>query len=241
MSKASYASLILARFDEVRLGGPINELDGVVSMFQSVGADVRAAATAFDSETAFKFAIFGLHDSVESARACVANRSDSMPWIAEASEVWCGVLAPFRHFGESNFLAPDEPGALFETMQPEPLAGTPIVVATTAGWTPNPEYDMNAIRDFGAGVSAVRISMSGTPGLHSQQTFSFPGGLEIDGLTVTFWKDFASMRDFAYGSGLHRNQVKRQRADEFGARTSFTRFAVVESEGTWHGTDPLIW
>jgi len=150
MPKASFASLILARFDELLLGGPIDSqgIEGV--MFQAVGADVRAAATSFDSETAFKFAVFGLHDSLDSAKACVANRLESMPWIAEAKEVWCGVLAPFRHFGEANYLSPEEPGALFEAMQTEPAAGTPIVVATTAGWTPNPEYDMNIIREFGA-------------------------------------------------------------------------------------------
>ncbi|MEI8282165.1 MAG: hypothetical protein WCG75_07165, partial [Armatimonadota bacterium] len=147
MPKAHYASLILARFDDVRVGGPIDSIgiDGV--LFQNVGADVRASATTFDSETAFKFAIFGLHNSLESARACATLRQKSLPWIVEASEVWCGVLAPFRHYGESNFLNPEDPGALFETMQPEPQVGTPIVVATTAGWTPNPEYDMNAIRD----------------------------------------------------------------------------------------------
>ncbi len=223
----------------MRTGGNFEPSKSPGVLFQGVGADVRAAATTYDSETAFTFAAFGLHDSIESARDSVDNRLTTMPWISEAREVWAGVLAPFRHFGEANFLSPNEPTGLFETLQPEPPTGSPIVVITTAGWTPNPEYNMDLIRDFGAGVTAVRVGMTGVPGLHSQQTFSFPGGLTHDGITVTFWKDFASMRDFAYGPGLHRNQMKRHRNNEFEARTSFTRFTALHSEGTWHGTNPL--
>ena len=241
MPKASFASIILVRFDEVRIGGSVGGNGGDGVFFQDVAADIRAAATAMDSEMAFKFAIFGLHDSVDSARRALNDRIVAMPWIAEAKETWCAVLSPFRHFGEANFLDTNGAGPVFEMMQPEPAAGSPIVVVTSAGWELGPDLDMARVRDFGANVAAVRISMTGVSGLHSQQTFSFPGGLVIDGITVTIWKDFASMRGFAYGPGLHRGQVKRQRDGEFGGRTSFTRFAVLHSEGTWHGSDPLSW
>ena len=241
MQKASFASIVLVRFDDTRLGGTVGGSGDEGVLFANVGADIRAAATAMDSETAFKFAVFGLHDSVDSARRSIDERLTSMPWIAEAKETWCAVLSPFRHFGEANFLDSNRPGPVFETMQAEPAAGSPIVVVTSAGWELGPDLDMVKVRDFGANVAAVRISMTGVQGLHSQQTFSFPGGLVIDGITVTIWKDFASMRDFAYGPGHHRTQVKRQRDGDFGGRTSFTRCAVLHSEGTWHGSDPLSW
>jgi hypothetical protein len=243
MLTASFASIVLVRFDEIRVGGTAGdnggEGDGV--LFRRVAADIRAAETDMESETAFKFAIYGLHDSVQSAQRAIDDRLNSMPWITEAKETWCAVLSPFRHYGEANFLDPHCPGPVFETIQPEPAAGSPIVVVTSAGWNLGPDLDMSLVRDFGANVAAVRISMTGVAGLHSQQTFSFPGGLVTDGITVTFWKDFASMREFAYGAGLHRRQVKRQRDNEFGGRTSFTRFAVLHSEGSWHGSDPMIW
>ena len=241
MKKASFASIILVRFDEMRKGGPVPESVQGGVLFRNVAADVRAAATDQLSETAFKFVVYGLHESIESARQAIDDRLNDMTWLGEAKETWCAVLAPFRQHGEANFLNPEEPGCLFETLQQEPPAGSPIVVVTTAGFNPGPELDMKRVREFGSNVSSVRISMTGVPGLHSQQTFTFPGQFTHDGVTVTLWRDFASMRDFAYGPGLHRSQVKRQRDNEFGARTSFTRFAVLHSEGTWHGTDPMAW
>ena len=239
MQTATHASLVLARFAEMRAAGPVVSHEAEEALFLDAGADYRAAGTDIKSQTAFKFAVFGLHESAESARKAVRDRLKITPWFADASEVWCAVLAPFRHFGEANFLDADHPGPLFGQVQPEPPDGTPIVVITSVGWIPESFSDMDRIRDFGAGVAAVRISMTGVPGLHSQQTFSFPGGLVTDGITVTIWRDFASMRDFAYGPGLHRMQVKRQRAEVFGDRTSFTRYFALQSGGTWHGSDPL--
>lgn len=241
MQKARFASLVLSRFDEMRVNGTLQDIEGKGNLFRAVGADIRASGNDPASQRAFKFVAYGLHDSIESAQSAVDNKLETMPWIADAREVWCGVLAPFRQFGEANFIDPISPSLSFESLHPEPPAGTPIVVVTTAGFEDGPDLDMSRVRDFGAGVAAVRISMTATPGLHSQQTFSFPNGFTHDGVTVTFWRDFASMRDFAYGAGLHRQQMKRQRDNEFDARTSFTRFAVVYSEGTWHGTDPLVW
>jgi hypothetical protein len=39
--------------------------------------------------------------------------------------------------------------------------------------------------------------MTGVPGLRSQQSFFFPGVLECDPVTLTFWRDEASIRAFA--------------------------------------------
>jgi heme-degrading monooxygenase HmoA len=97
---------------------------------------------------------------------------------------------------------------------------------------------MNRVREFGAGVLAVRASMTGVPGLRSQQSFFFPGVLECDPITVTFWRDEASIRAFAYGQGSHRRQLDRHRTERLADRTSFTRFHVLSSAGTWYGEDP---
>jgi heme-degrading monooxygenase HmoA len=82
------------------------------------------------------------------------------------------------------------------------------------------------------------MSMTGVPGLKTQHSFFFPGVIERDPLTVSFWRDEASIRDFAYGQGSHRRQLDRHRADPLADRTSFTRFRVLHSAGTWHGHDP---
>lgn len=100
---------------------------------------------------------------------------------------------------------------------------------------------MNRVREFGAGVLAVRASMPGVPGLRSQQSSFFPGVLEWDPLTLTFWRHEASIRAFAYGQGSHRRQLDRHRAEGLSDRTSFTRFCVLSSAGTWYGEDPVGW
>ncbi|MBS1718276.1 MAG: hypothetical protein JSS72_11150 [Armatimonadetes bacterium] len=241
MPKASYASLILARFDPMRPAGEINASVLPDALFLKVGADTRAAAQPAQTQTAFKFAIFGLHSTLEHANQALERRNEIAPWLEGAMEVWGASLAPFRHFGEANFVNPQNPGSQFEAMVPEPPAGTPIVIVTSAGWEQGENLDMARIQDFSEGVTGVRVSMTAVPGLHSQQTFNFPGGLVTDGITVTIWKDFVSARDFAYGPGLHKHQMKRQREENLGDRTSFTRFKVVNSFGLWHGGDPLAW
>lgn len=237
MQLATHASLVLARFDDLRETGPVAGA-GEDCLFLMAGADVRAAATDPKSQRAFKFVVYGLHTSEESAKRSVDERLTLCPWLADAKEVWGAVLKPFRHFGEANYLQPDAPAPVFDVTTPDPADGKPIVVVTSAGWNRS-DLDMERVREFGAGVTGVRISMTGVPGLHSQQTFSFPGGLDWDGITVTMWKDFVSMRDFAYGPGMHVTQLKRQRSDGLGDRTSFTRFIPLESVGAWHGSDPL--
>ena len=44
-------------------------------------------------------------------------------------------------------------------------------------------------------VWSVRASMTGVPGLRSQQSFFFPGVLECDPLTPTFWSSALIVRD----------------------------------------------
>lgn len=97
---------------------------------------------------------------------------------------------------------------------------------------------MNRVREFSAGVMAVRMSMTAVERLHTQQTFFFPGVLTMDPMTVTFWRDDVAIRAFAYGPASHRRQMERDRAEGLSDRTSFTRCRAVRSGGTWCGVDP---
>ena len=237
MPVASVASIQLARFDQLREAGPVagNARPGV--LFCGVAADVRAAGTEPASQQAFTFLILGLHADVDSGRRFVDDRAACAPWLAHASESWSGVLQPFRHHGASNYLDRTNPGTLFEAMTPSDGPGGPVVAITTVGWHRD-GLDMNRVREFGAGAMAVRMSMTGVPGMHTQHSFFFPGVLDVDPLTITFWRDEASIRAFAYGQGSHRRQLDRLRAENLADRTSFTRLRVLHSAGTWHGHDP---
>jgi hypothetical protein len=234
MPVAAVASIQLARFDRLRDAGPVSA-DGCPGvLFCGVAADVRAAGTEPASQQAFTFVVLALHADAESARRFVARGT---PWLADASERWRGVLQPVRHHGASNYLDPANPGPLFDAMPPSEGQGGPLVAITTVGWN-REGLDMNRVREFGAGAMAVRMSMTGVAGMHTQHSFFFPGVLQFDPLTVSFWRDDASIRAFAYGQGSHRRQLDRLRAENLSDRTSFTRFRVLQSDGTWHGHDP---
>ncbi|HMS56596.1 MAG TPA: hypothetical protein PKA27_14475 [Fimbriimonadaceae bacterium] len=239
MSMATHASLALSRFNEPREIGPVLSDLSQGALFLKVAADIRAAGSNWQTLSAFKFAMYGLHESEDAALQTVQNRQQILPWLDSSMEVWAGVLRPFRHFGEANFLEKDNPGACFVVTDGPPEDDSPIVIVTSVGWASAEGEAMERIKRFGEGVTAVRIGMTGLPGLHSQQSFTFPGGLIDDGLTVTFWRNLRAAMDFAYGPGMHRGQVKIQRSEPYGDRTSFTRFRVLHSEGSWHGSDPL--
>jgi hypothetical protein len=236
VAKAAVASVRLARFASLRQAGPVPDGRAAGTVFCNVAADTRAAGTEPASRQAFTFLILGLHQDADAAQRFLADRGS---WLDEAQEVWSGILEPFRHHGAANYLDPANPGPLFEPMTPADLADGPVVALTTSGWNVGEGLDMNRVREFGAGVLAVRASMTGVPGLRSQQSFFFPGVLECDPLTLTFWRDEASIRAFAYGQGSHRRQLDRHRTEGLADRTSFTRFRVLSSAGTWYGEDPV--
>jgi hypothetical protein len=249
MNRAAFLSLQLARFDTLREAGTLarpddRSVDSIDSgvLFCRVGADTRAAATEPASQQAFTFLILGLHRDEASAHRLLDrqldNRSRLAPWLMEAREVWAGVLQPYRHNGAANYLDPQQPGPLFETLAPAPSPTRPLVALTSVGWNVDEQLDRNRVREFSSGVGGVRMAMTGVKGLHSQQSFFFPNVLETDPVTVTFWREEAAMVAFAYGPGVHRHQMARFRQERWADRTSFTRCVVRRSEGTWYGTDP---
>ena len=111
---------------------------------------------------------------------------------------------------------------------------------TFVGWTIDDRCDASRAADFAAGSELVRTSMVSLDGLHSRQIFNFPRFAD-DTVTVTFWRDDAAMRAFAYRPGEHKSQVDRYRELGTADRTSFTRFRVLDSHGSWDGSDPLDW
>jgi hypothetical protein len=210
--------------------------DSTGVLFCQIGADTLAAGVEVIALEAFTFVVFGLHDCVSSAERFADDCMAIAPWLSGAVEQWSAVLQPFRHKGRSNHLNPSEPGSIFDSLA-APVA--PFVVVTSVGWNTDDGFDPARPADFGAGTNAVRMAMTAVEGLHSQQTFFFPGLLVHDPITVTFWRDDASARAFAYEHGSHRRQLDRYHATKNADRTSFTRFAVLASKGTWYGRDPL--
>jgi hypothetical protein len=239
MVAASFVSLHLARFDQLRVAGPVALGERPGLLFCEVGADCRAAGTDPASREAFMFLVVGLHDSQASADGLVEEIATVAPWVADAVERWSGVLAPFRTKGESNLIHATAPARLFDPLVTPPGQGEPVVVFTTIGWNRD-GLDMARVQDVGTGTAAVRISMTAVPGLRSQHSFFFPGIIAIDPPTLSFWDDEASMIAWAHKQATHKRQMDRYRTTGNADRASFTRLSALSSNGTWHGRDPVV-
>jgi hypothetical protein len=239
MALASHATVFMARFDEMRATGDLPRLDAPGTLFRHVAADTRGAAQEPAAQQAFRFLVIGLHSDEGSAIQFMDRGCEVAPWFADAVETWAAVVRPFRHMGDCNYLDQAKPGPLFASVDDAPDPGAPIVIITTVGWVLGPDLDMNRIAEFGKGASGVRVSMTGTPGLYSQESYFFPGAIQHDPLTVTSWRDASSARNFAYGPGIHRIQLQRLHEQKLADRTSFTRCRIVRARGSWHGVCPV--
>jgi hypothetical protein len=238
MTTASFASLHLARFNQMRAAGPVDPGERPGLLFCEVGADCRAAGTDPASREAFTFLVVGLHEGQESASRLVEEVVTVVPWFADAAEHWSGVLAPFRTKGEANLIVRTTPARLFDPLATPPGRGEPVVVFTTIGWNRN-GLDMARVADVGTGTAAVRISMTAVPGLRSQHSFFFPGIIAIDPPTLSFWDDEASLVAWAHRQATHKRQMDRYRTTGNADRASFTRLTAIRSSGTWYGADPV--
>ncbi len=238
MTTASVVSLHLARFDQLRMAGPVAPGDRPGLLFCDVGADCRAAGMDPASREAFTFLVVGLHDSRESADSLVEEVVTVAPWFADAAERWSGVLAPFRTKGESNLIHRTAPARLFDPLVAAPSRDEPVVVFTTIGWNRD-GIDMARVQDVGTGTAAVRISMTAVPGLRSQHSFFFPGIIAIDPPTLSFWDNEASLVAWAHQQATHKRQMDRYRTTGNADRASFTRLTALRSSGTWYGRDPV--
>lgn len=234
-------SLQLASFDKLRTPGLCDTANCTGLLFFGAGADTRAAATAPAQQQAFKFLLLGIHEDEASAHHFIDHNKQMAPWLNDCNEIWTAVLQPFHHKGEANYLNTENPGKLFEVLADSPGSNTPIVVLTTSGWITGDHLDMNRVKEFSEGVLGVRASMTAINGLHSQQSFFFPGVLTYDPITVTIWRDAAAVGKFAYGPGTHLMQMEKQKAQGLADRTSFTRCRIIRSEGTWHLSEPTKW
>lgn len=234
MALASHASVRLARFDNLRAAGKVAYPATSDVLFCEAGADWRAAGTDVASSEAFVFVLLGLHPSLAAAQRFVASGDSIAPWMGEAVERRSAVLEPFRHVGEVNHLDRLDAGPVFGDLSDPPGPTEPLVVITSFGMQKE-GLDPERVQVFSNGVAAVRTAMTAVDGLHSQQAFTFPGGLEHDPITVTIWHSTAAMRAWAHGPGTHRLYLHKHRKAAMADRTSFTRYRIIQPEGTWYG------
>jgi len=159
-----------------------------------------------------------------------------LPSLAEAEESWHAQLLPIAHRGECNHLDREAPGPILSAHDQDP--GGPLVVMTTAGFVMGPQLDMARVVDFRTNVDRIRTFVETSEGNTARQVFA-PHTLGDDGVTMSVWRDDASMSAFAYRPGEHRAQIDRYKREQTADRTSFTRFRAVRTSGIWNGRCPV--
>jgi hypothetical protein len=231
---ATHVTIHLARYDDIRALPAVGQAAPAGHpLVWLAGSDEGRHGSEFASTLATEFAVFGVHPDEASAQACA---TETLPCFADAVETWSAVFVPVRMLGGCNWIADHV------DLQPTIAAADgPLAVLTSAGWVLDANFDVDRAMSFGAAVGRVRDSITGAdvPGLLAHQNFVFPGLLVHDGVTLTFWQDEASMKNFAYRPGSHKTELDAFRLNETCDRTSFTRLRPIESHGTWWGTNPF--
>lgn len=234
MGTFSHATLTLARF-----GQPVTlpELEpptaGQSSSVLLLGSDDMVSREQFGSRTSHEWALLGLHRTEEDATATYRDGDGATARLDGATETWSALLQPYSHRGETNW----SPEPLFAPGNRRSHDG-PFVVLTTAGFDPELDPDLTRRREFLGGVAAVRASFAATPGLRSQNVFSF-GRTPLDAFTLTVWDGDAELRPPVYEEGEHRSRMDDYHRNGTADRTSFTRFRVLASSGSWGGVQLL--
>jgi hypothetical protein len=238
---ATHLTIRLVRFAEaVELIDPPHGWAGT-PLTTFVAADAREIGLTPGTPKGLVWISCALFADGAAARAAFESSPDATPWAGDAVESWLGLLQPFYAKGTTTWLDPSTPGPMFVAGDAPPPDHACAVI-TSAGWNFGPGLDRQRIVDFGVNSVAVRASMTSSPGLHSMQAFGeAPLSNGRDLITLTFWRDLASMQEFAYRKGTHRTIMDedQKRTTALYDRSSFTRLRGLASRGSWRGTDPL--
>lgn len=141
------------------------------------------------------------------------------------------LLRPTRWHGRWGGMEPFGPAQPQAASSQVTGAPGPLAVLTRAAIRPG------QLAAFWRAVPASQEGLRDQPGL-----LASVGLGEVPLLyqaTFSVWQDAASLRAFAYQGAGHRAAIARTRRDDWYAEELFARFAVLDTQGTWEGRDPL--
>jgi hypothetical protein len=234
-AKACYATAHRIRFRDITTpemlalsAGPAGALSWKIGPSGEVGPDgYRLPADVWCA--------VGLFRELDAAKAALESSQQFMPFLDDAVESWHALLMPVMHRGECNHLDRDRPDTVFEVGNVDPR-GTCMVI-TTAGFQPGPQFRIERVIDFRRHVDATNAWLGTADGYLASQVFT-PHTVGDDGVTMSLWRDDASMLAAAYRPGAHRAQIDRHKTQSVFDRSSFTRCRILDTRGQWNGRDP---
>lgn len=181
---------------------------------------------------------FGLYPTRAAAEEVFENPQAHLPFLERTVEAYHALVVPFAHRGKVNWRGEVRENETFATCPSDP--GGPLMVITSAGYENPGPADVPRIVNFLRGVDGVLAYYATLPDNIRRAAFSgayVDGG---DGITITLWRDDASMMSAAYKPGYHRTEMDYQRNVGHFDRSSFSRARIIASKGTWDGSDPVL-
>lgn len=171
-----------------------------------------------------RYGLFAVWDSVDDADRFFAESELMRKFEKKAAEIWTVRLLPTKAHGKWSG------ENLFDSFV-EPSAGAPIAVLTRA------TINFNRLKQFWAQVPATSRELSEAKGLIA--SIGIGEAPFVHQATFSLWRTEAEMRDFAYRAAVHREVIRRTRAENWYREELFARFAPVAAEGKWNGREPL--
>ncbi len=143
-----------------------------------------------------------------------------------AAERWTAFLLPIQARGAWNRRQPFVPASSHEWAHVAPIA-----VLTRA------TIRLAHLRDFWAHVPSANVALTQTEGvLFSIGVGEMPLARQA---TFSVWRDIEAIHRYAHRTRGHAEALRRTRREHWYAEELFARFAVLATEGSWCGQDPL--
>lgn len=176
----------------------------------------------------------GFYDSKEAAQAVVSDPDAFLGWLNETEENWHALAGVIAYRGEADWSTPSEPSPEIEVLSSDPSGR--LAVITSAGYdTPNPKDDPR-LPNFLKGIEKV---VSFYRSLDDNLAAGLFNAVQAkQGLTFSVWKSDRAMMDSAYKSGLHSKYMREHQSEPMFDHSSFMRLRLVDSSGSWDGSDP---
>lgn len=146
-------------------------------------------------------------------------------WQARAQESWQAVLRPLTSRGTWSRRAP------FDAPPTAAAWHGPVAAVTRARIAPRQTVA------FWRAVPPVAADLAHRPGLCA----AFGMGEAPLGVQGTFslWRDTGALHEYAYQGLAHRTAIRQTAARRWYAEELFARFAVLSTDGSLDGRDPL--
>ncbi len=172
------------------------------------------------------YAILATWPSMDAARAQVEQSPVYRTYRRRAAESWTVYLAPTRARGSWDRQAPF-------VATPEPEGAGPWVGVLTRATVRLP-----SLPSFWRTVPPISAIIRSQPGLHFKLGLGELPVLQLS--TFSIWQDLPGVQRFAYDPGPHRDAMRLARKHRWFSEELFARFRVLDSSGTWRGSNPLV-